>query len=77
KVRGHRIELGEIDTALSRIAGITRGVALTIGEPKMLVAALVMDEHTTLNSKAVNAELALLLPDYMVPSHLFAVDILP
>lgn len=77
KVRGHRIELGEIDTALSRIAGITRGVALTIGEPKMLVAALVMDENITLNSKAVNAELALLLPDYMVPNYLLAVDVLP
>ncbi|KZN55066.1 hypothetical protein N474_16475 [Pseudoalteromonas luteoviolacea CPMOR-2] len=77
KVRGHRIELGEIDTALARIDGISRGVALTVGEPKMLVAALVMDENTVLDIDAVNTELALSLPDYMVPSHLLALDALP
>ncbi|MCF2857714.1 amino acid adenylation domain-containing protein [Pseudoalteromonas sp. SMS1] len=77
KVRGHRIELGEIDTALGRIEGIARGVALTLGEPKMLVAALVMDENMVLDTDAVNTELALTLPDYMVPNHLLAVDVLP
>ncbi|MEQ3528064.1 amino acid adenylation domain-containing protein [Pseudoalteromonas sp. XMcav11-Q] len=77
KVRGHRIELGEIDTALARIKGISRGVALTISEPKMLVAALVMDESTELDLDAVKTELALSLPDYMVPSHFLALNALP
>ncbi|WP_191992757.1 non-ribosomal peptide synthetase [Pseudomonas aeruginosa] len=78
KVRGHRIELGEIEAALSALPGVARAVAVTIGKPVALAAAFVPTDPTTQpRTDELLAALRQLLPDYMVPTHLQAIDTLP
>ncbi|MFX3908149.1 AMP-binding enzyme, partial [Streptococcus suis] len=75
-MRGHRIELGEIDTALANIDGIQRAVTVTIGEPKSLASIVVLTAHSELDSTAIQRQLHKRLPDYMVPSQIeFAIQI--
>jgi yersiniabactin nonribosomal peptide synthetase len=75
KLRGHRIELGEIEAALFAQPGVRHAVALVIGQPASLAAAILTD--APLNEGALTAALHTLLPDYMVPSHWLALDALP
>ncbi|MDF5927028.1 amino acid adenylation domain-containing protein [Pseudomonas aeruginosa] len=78
KVRGHRIELGEIEAALSALPGVARAVAVTIGKPVALAAAFVpTDPMAPPSTDELLAALRQLLPDYMVPTHLQAIDTLP
>ncbi|RZQ52352.1 non-ribosomal peptide synthetase, partial [Pseudoalteromonas phenolica] len=77
KVRGHRIELGEVDSALSSIQGVQRSVSCVIGEPKSLAAALVLDENRDFCEKTAIAQLKETLPDYMIPSQFTLVEQLP
>ncbi|MDF5995364.1 hypothetical protein P4200_15090 [Pseudomonas aeruginosa] len=77
-MRGHRIELGEIEAALSALPGVARAVAVTIGKPVALAAAFVPTDPTTQpRTDELLAALRQLLPDYMVPTHLQAIDTLP
>lgn len=78
KVRGHRIELGEIEAALNGLPQVSRAVAATVGQPAVLAAAYVPTSgHERETSEAVRTALGALLPDYMVPSTLLAVEALP
>jgi len=75
KLRGHRIELGEIEAALLVQPGVRQAVALVVGQPPILMAALVGDAiHET---DALRTALHKLLPDYMVPAHWRQLDALP
>ncbi|WP_179404973.1 non-ribosomal peptide synthetase [Burkholderia guangdongensis] len=78
KVRGHRIELGEIEAALASLPGVARAVALTVGQPAALAAAFVPSEAgAPPAAEALTDALRQLLPDYMVPAHLLAIEALP
>ncbi|WP_425254143.1 amino acid adenylation domain-containing protein [Janthinobacterium sp. NFX145] len=83
KVRGHRIELGEIETALTAQAGVDQAVAVTVGTPASLAAALVVragvaqPEYATAYIEALRQNLAQLLPDYMVPATVLLLEALP
>src|SRR5690606_28835894 len=69
KIRGHRIELGEIDTALRRLPGITD--AATTVHLGQLVGYLI---GTTDDAKTARAAT---LPGYMVPSTFVTLPALP
>lgn len=76
KLRGFRIELGEIENALRAIEGVRDAVVLAREAPrgeKQLVAYYVGDGATD----TVRHNLAQLLPDYMVPTAVVALDALP
>ncbi|MEV0333442.1 amino acid adenylation domain-containing protein [Nocardia sp. NPDC050717] len=80
KVRGQRIELGEIDAVLSRLDGIE--VAVTLGVPgptgaTALAAYLVRSPGTDLDIARVSAEAADILPGYMVPAAFVVLDEIP
>jgi amino acid adenylation domain-containing protein len=78
KLRGYRIELSEIETALEQVEGVEQAVVITrdtqSGE-KQLVAYVVMPGEQSVNG--LRTTLKQYLPDYMVPAHFVKLDVLP
>jgi natural product biosynthesis luciferase-like monooxygenase protein len=80
KVRGFRIEPGEVETALLQCAGV-REAAVEVFElapaDKRLVAYLSSRPDVRLEVSAVRQELLRRLPEYMVPSAFIVMEALP
>ena len=80
KVNGVRIELGEIDAALSTVAGVKECVTSLHrpddGSPTQLVSYVVPDENT-FDWELARGELLTRLPTYMVPRYHVRLDRLP
>jgi amino acid adenylation domain-containing protein len=77
KLRGHRIEPGEIEALLEQCAGVRQAVVVLREDREgdaRLAAYLVGDGADT---AALRAELAVRLPDYMVPAAFVFLDALP
>jgi amino acid adenylation domain-containing protein len=79
KVRGHRIEPGEIESALAEHAGVRECVVMArgAGAGARLVAYVVADGEAAPAADELRRHLLLRLPDYMVPSAFVALDQLP
>jgi hypothetical protein len=79
KLRGYRIELPEIESALKQLDGITQAVVIVDGPSghERLVAYVTVTPGTTLESDRARASLARQLPDYMVPAVVVALPKLP
>ncbi|TMP36453.1 non-ribosomal peptide synthase/polyketide synthase [Pseudoalteromonas rubra] len=79
KIRGFRIELGEIEAALYAIEGVREAVVVADEGPsgKRLVAYVSGHEAVTVDSGELQAELASVLPDYMVPAVIMVLADLP
>jgi amino acid adenylation domain-containing protein len=80
KVRGYRIEPGEVEAALagcSGVAGCAVGVREAPGGDRRLVAWVVADGAAAPDATRLRAELRRLLPDHLVPSAFVAVASLP
>ncbi len=84
KIRGLRIELGEIETAIARHPAVTQAIVTVTADPaggKQLTAYLRTAPATgsaqALDLAAMRAYLARILPGYMIPSHLIAVEEFP
>jgi amino acid adenylation domain-containing protein/non-ribosomal peptide synthase protein (TIGR01720 family) len=79
KVRGFRIEPGEIEAALRDCEAVRQAVVvarLTAAGDQQLVA-FVIPAGGALDVEAVRRDLALRLPDYMWPAEYFALESLP
>ncbi|RSN34594.1 non-ribosomal peptide synthetase [Amycolatopsis sp. WAC 01416] len=76
KVRGHRVELGEVTAALRDVDGVAEAVVLPVGTglDRRLAAWLV---GPGLDVATVRRTLRERLPDYMVPASLTVLDRLP
>ncbi|MEU9581114.1 non-ribosomal peptide synthetase [Streptomyces chilikensis] len=72
KVRGHRVELPEIEAALTRADGVAEA-AVILGEDAGGEPALIA-YHRGGDARELRARLARTLPSYMVPSAFVAVD---
>ena len=83
KLRGYRIELGEIQAAINSIKGIVQSCVLAkeritdTANVKYLVAYYIQEEGSDLSNTNILEYLTNLLPDYMVPSYLIALDSFP
>ena len=81
KIRGQRIELGEIDRAMSAQAlshaCVFNQAAATGGDARQLVGYLVSDSGLPLDTAALKARLAEQLPPHMVPVVLMQLADLP
>lgn len=78
KIRGHRVELGEIEQALNRIPGVLESVVTAPARPdgERFVAAYLRTSAELLPSD-INALLAETLPDFMVPAAYTFMDAFP
>lgn len=79
KIRGHRIELGEVEAALVRCSGVSQAVARAcrIGGYDALEAFLLPGDGGVPSFRDIRAQLATILPDYMCPARLHTVDAIP
>ncbi|MEZ8144861.1 amino acid adenylation domain-containing protein [Enterovibrio norvegicus] len=88
KIRGHRIELGEVEAALNELSYVQQAVALVRSGPAELVCALVLntevlhgedkvEEATGDIIHRVQNDLAALLPGYMIPSNVITMSSIP
>ncbi|MFD4243536.1 amino acid adenylation domain-containing protein [Streptomyces sp. NPDC058525] len=75
KVRGFRVELGEIESALARRPDVAQAVVIT--HNTNLLAYAVPSGRAPLDSGTLRAHLAERLPEYMVPSAVVVLDALP
>jgi len=81
KLRGFRIEPGEIEAALRKLPGVRSATVFAreteTGAAKRLVACVVPEPGRTLLSAELRAQLAPLLPEYMVPARIRCVERFP
>ena len=70
KIRGHRIEVGEIEAVLTQHPNVKAAVVAAIGEQhkQQLVAYLVSDRKPNPTIEEISEFLKKKLPDYMMPS---------
>ncbi|KAF9208719.1 hypothetical protein BGZ49_007793 [Haplosporangium sp. Z 27] len=78
KIRGFRVELGEIEARLSEHPQVNKAVVLAIGQgmEKKLVAYVVAKPDDQLVN-TLRKYLSTCLPDYMIPSAIVQLDLLP
>jgi len=77
KIRGHRIEPGEISRVLEEYEGVKTAVVTCIKDNRrenLLVAYLA---GTAINTDEIRSWLGGRLPHYMVPAHLIVLDTIP
>jgi yersiniabactin nonribosomal peptide synthetase len=75
KIRGHRIELGEIEAALKQHPQVREAVAVAFGDGGQRLGAAVVGPLE--DTGCLNAHLAPLLPRYMMPERIVALDEIP
>ena len=77
KVRGHRVELEEVEHALLAITGIQEAVAFALDDTEgsaYIRAAVVCDPQAKLDTSRVRGEVSGALPSYAIPTE---IDLLP
>jgi amino acid adenylation domain-containing protein len=80
KLRGYRVELGEIEARLSACAGVREAVVLAredTGGDKRLVAYVTSEPGVQLSAAQLRSELSGTLAEYMVPVAYVFLDALP
>ncbi|MBD8889891.1 amino acid adenylation domain-containing protein, partial [Bacillus velezensis] len=78
KIRGHRVELGEIEHCINHLPHIQQSVVADYSDShgeKQLCGYIVADE--TVELAEIKRELAKHLPDYMIPAQFIQVDEIP
>jgi amino acid adenylation domain-containing protein len=80
QIQGYRVELGEIEAALSQHPGVRTVVVMAVGElqgNKHLVAYLVPDQKSPPTPSQLHQFLQQKLPEYMIPSAFVMLEQLP
>jgi amino acid adenylation domain-containing protein len=80
KIRGHRIEVGEIEAALGQWSEVAEAVVVIRGdhaEDRRLVAYVVPHAGRVVTVAEMREHLKTQLPDYMIPATLVVLDRLP
>jgi len=81
KIRGHRIELGEVEAAVHAVPGLADAAVVAIEpgglEGKAICCAYVPAAKAALSVSAIKHHLAQTLPRYMFPVHWMSLEALP
>ena len=77
KLRGFRVELGEIEHALSEIAGVQLAVALVLQDPTGSQRLVAYVTPASIDPATATADLKGRLPAHMVPSVLVPMERMP
>ncbi|WP_114150496.1 non-ribosomal peptide synthetase [Bacillus spizizenii] len=78
KIRGHRIELGEVEAAMHKVEAVQKAVVIAREEEdglQQLCAYYVSNKPITIEE--IREQLSQELPDYMIPSHYVQLEQLP
>ncbi|MGR4882546.1 amino acid adenylation domain-containing protein [Streptomyces sp. LARHCF249] len=78
KIRGNRVELGEVQNRLASVAGVRDAVVVdhqSGSRGTLLIGYYVAD--TELSPALLRTELAAALPEFMVPAHFIRIDTVP
>lgn len=80
KIRGYRVELGEIESALRKI-NIKNPIVLLktnkIGNKSLIAFGQIEDCNGIVENSLINEKLTKLLPEYMIPSKIYSVNSIP
>ena len=81
KLRGHRIEAGEIEAALAALAGMKQALVVlredTPGDQRLVAYVVAAEGAAELQPAELLAALGRELPEYMVPGHVVVLQVLP
>ncbi len=80
KIRGHRVELGEIDAALAAHASVHQCLAVAREDgpgKKQLVSYVILRQGRVVTSNELRDFLRRKLPEYMVPAHYVFLEAFP
>ncbi|WP_433661679.1 amino acid adenylation domain-containing protein [Nocardia sp. CA-128927] len=79
KVRGYRIEIGEIETALHRLSGVATAAVTVVRRAggASLVGFVVGQPNRDIDPGRIRVTLAERLPTYMIPARIVVLDLLP
>lgn len=77
KVRGHRVELGEVEHALARCAGVREAAVIAIERDGELALRAFYVGDPDLGARALRTALADRVPAYMLPGEIVGVSALP
>ncbi|MET0396761.1 MAG: amino acid adenylation domain-containing protein, partial [Longimicrobiaceae bacterium] len=80
KVRGFRVELGEIEAALRKHAGVGDAVAVVredVPGDRRIAAYVVPEEGADLSAAALRGSLAGRMPEHMLPGHFVILERMP
>ncbi|MCJ7623457.1 MAG: amino acid adenylation domain-containing protein, partial [Anaerolineaceae bacterium] len=80
KLRAIRIELSEIEIALSQMRGVSEALVRVVErqpEDRHIIGYIVPEKNQRLTSKDLKIKLGELLPEYMIPTVFMFVDTLP
>ncbi|PRW64655.1 amino acid adenylation domain-containing protein [Actinopolyspora mortivallis] len=79
KLRGHRIELGEVDRALQEVPGVTAALSVVIEDEdeRYMACAYVSEDATDITTRRWRNALSERLPSYMIPRRFARVDSMP
>ncbi|GAB17612.1 putative non-ribosomal peptide synthetase [Gordonia effusa NBRC 100432] len=76
KVRGHRVELGEVEAALMSVDGV-RDAVVVKNAGDGLTAVIVAETAATPNADDLFIQAGILLPHYMIPDQINILDTVP
>ncbi|NFA58889.1 amino acid adenylation domain-containing protein [Clostridium sporogenes] len=77
KVNGYRVELGEIESALIKLQGVNKAVAMPILSNDMVSIVAFVECQDELDDSAVKEELRSLIPEYEIPKQIIKLSLLP
>ena len=77
KVRGFRIEPGEVEAALAAVEGVRQAVVVARDDDGAAYLAAYVVPAAAPDAEALRAALRATLPEYMVPTRFMALDALP
>lgn len=78
KIRGYRVEIGEVSAALLSLTGVKEAaVVVQKNEMDTALIAFIAATNVGVDSNALRNDLAARLPDYMIPNQIRILDRLP
>ena len=77
KIRGNRVELGEVEQAFYKLDSVKDVCVLPIGEQEKYLHAFIVGNFDEENKRMIQQSLFHVLPNYMVPKHFTFIQSLP
>lgn len=80
KIRGYRVELGDVEARLSSLQGVRQATVIAYEREagdRHLAAYVVPDAGMTLDARTMRADLLAILPEYMVPAAYVVLQAIP